>query len=1156
MKHFSRLLLLMVLSWHGVTQVTEVVNATLSTAADDIEGLHISVNDLGHAMAVWGRNDGGTKSIEAAYFNGTSWSSAVTISGASEGLSPWVSLNNQDKAVAVWQTALTTGSVRSNTFVSGSWQGAEDIKVGAIFEYPNVLGVDHPTSRIRVGLDDTGNAAVAWLEVNSSASPTEFYVYATGSLDTTGDSTGNADNWITPLLLNENLVDERIFMDPQSQIFTVYGEENSVGTALISWMRSNDGSYLARYSTNGASITTALNKYTSFDTGGAANTDGTSNCIDVNESGDFLAVSVIDRHTVSRDFKKRADASLTEVDLVASDDPVYNFWVNISNSATPILHQALSFRQIGSAPIEGAIGDQILVASTPALEVNLFSKDIVSVDRSNSFLRLNPMLCSFNDNNALLMWNRQGINTAACQIGIMQYDGASKSWNTNSIQYIDANLKKLTGFTNDVPFYLSCSRKADKGQHYAGLIWWNDTTKTVQSLFSNGTYASFGPSPATNIRLGSDSLNREIDLIWDPSPDTDITEQRVYRSNGVDGFVDISGPVSITSPSFYTDSTISGDVDYSYLIRVTNSAGLTSDSIIVMETYAPVKLAKAPTSVDAQCVIVDGSLAIDVTWASDNSKLVLKHFNVYRANTTGYELIKEGIDVDDRLYRDTAVEFGSEYTYYVVAVDFNGVESNSSDPATAGPCTTATPPPPPTELNLTCPTSTSVDLSWVAPNSTLIDSQKIYRNGVFLSDALSSDESYSDSTVPTDTELTYEVVSVKDGNESDPARATITCSAATLPAAPSVPHAVCAQDGNKSIHVTWQASTSDVSKYRVYRLGHDDVLAEVEITTDGDNNGYAYNDTQIAYNIPYYYSVSAIDNDGIESNRVTTNTVTCYENAPAMIMDLSVTDCTSGSSGFFTLEWTPPSSNCTKQELYRDGVLITSMGCSSDSSPHKDSFTVALSTEYEYFIRAYNETEYSESNHITTACIDPTPDIIDDLDFACIIENDVPSLRVTWQAPSSPGILSYKIYRNNRLIGTVSSSITTFIDSSIGRDLTYSYNVGVVTAAGERKSRTVGATACSNPVVPENVRGSCTANQFLLVQENYKTITWAIPAVSASNVTSQKIYRDGTLIATLSAGARSYEDHDRPLGIAETYGVATVDQLGLESKPTEVQVTC
>lgn len=1144
MYNLKKYILLLLLCLNTTTHVTEVISQTLSTALGgrSVVGLHMSVNDLGHAMAVWGLQDTGpVYTIEAAYFDGTSWSSATTISDGDGGLSPWVSLNNSDKAVAVWQTDLASGKIKSNTFIGGSWQGAETIQDPAIFEYPNATVTDFPTSRTRVGIDETGNAVVSWLETDTSIDPTNFYVYAIRSLDLSGNSMGNANNWSGLTLLNTGLTDQRIFMDPTSQIFLLFSNGGPNGAiALISWIRSNDSGYVSRYSSTGSVIPSNI-QYGITNTG-----NGSSNCIDINRAGDVFGSLIMDGGVLVRDLRKATDNSITECTNTLLVNELYQIWTTISGASNPVLHQAVSFLQHGANPFN-QFGYRIVVQSPTVLDCSTpLPSTVLDIDFSSTMARMNPMICSFDDNTALLMWNSQGEFDG--NIGIMQYDGTH--WDKNSIQYIDADLI----FTNtipalDVPFYLSCTKTMSYGQHYAGLIWWDNTTGEVKSLLSNGTYAPFVPSPVTNINAVCDANTSSITISWDISPDIDIANQYVYRDNGDGVFSDVSGALS-TSTNSFVDNTVSLGINYTYFIRVENNAGLLSNSNGISLTCAQNK-PLPPIAVNAQCISGSSSISTSITWALDpNNTNTIQKFQLYRELLgSSPQLIADNIAPTTFSYQDTTAIAGSVYTYRVYTIS-NNVQSDPSQGALVGPCTISGPPAP-TAFQASTQSLTSVLLNWnPVPTSADVDAYILFRDGYPLIELSSTTTFYLDPTAMAGEEYVYAIKSVRFNTprQLSDAASTFVSQVSGKPEAPKAVASLCADDGSKAINVVWYTSdTADIDSYNIYRHASDGVS---QIASGISNKTFIYKDTQINFNEFYDYHVSAVK-DSVESEIIVSNIIICYENAPAMISDLSA-EC-DGTTRII-LNWTPVSNNCKRQIVYRNGNPVAVFtGCSDRT--HDDYFSISLNTPYTYFVQSIdNNNNLITSNHITIVCYSSMPDAPEDDEQSCILENNNPAVRISWQPPA--GIVSQNIYRNNVLINTVGPSITEFIDTSIAHDITYSYNISGVAAGGEEtKSRTI-SFSCSAPVKAENIEGFCTFNRFALEGEYFKTINWTIPSDKVADVKSQKIHRDNVLIATLGANERQFIDHDRPTGVNETYTITTVNAIGDENNAATLTLSC
>ena len=1157
MNNIKKCLLLM-LFWYSSTHVTGIVTQTLSTAAAnrDVIGLHVAANSNGQAMAVWGLNDSGVYSIQASFFDGTSWSAATTISDGDGGLSPWVGISN-GKAVVVWQTSLSQGRIKSRTFriYDQSWYGVVIVKSNpqAIFEYPNSTGTDYPTNRVRVFVDENGNAFVSWAEVNTSANPTQFTVRHMRALD---GKTGNAVNWHSEFS-NRFTSTNRVFMDPTADIMQLFPTNSSYsGTAqpIVSWVVENTGGYIARYT---LSNTVQLNQYATTIGSGT----GTSNSLNINQSGDAFSLLVMNNNHIARDFRKVDNSVITECINNPTVNTVYHFRVALSDATNPTFHQVVSLLQTSNSYPFNQQGYRIALFSTPSLDcINPLPSDILDIDYSATYARLNPILRSFGDNTALLMWNSQGASGG--KIGILQYDGSE--WDTNNITYIDANLKSATTPSLDMPFYMTTITPDYKAGHYTFVVWWDDVSGVIKSLVSNSDRSPFAPTIAYLLTASCDSNNNTINLQWRRSYDTDLADQYVYRDNGDGVFTNISGSLGTGSSVYttYTDTTISLGVNYTYFIRSENTSGFTSDSngiAITCQADKPLP----PVNLNAQCEVVDNdTFIIYLTWSLDPANTTpITKLQLYR-ETAGNtpELIDDNIDPQQLVYKDFTAETSTIYTYRLYSVNSVDNSTTISDPSTeahVGPCFINAPPAP-DAFNAQCTGPTSIELSWeTVPTSFAVDNYVIYRDGQQIATVDSTIDTYTDSPVTTGQEYVYEIKSVRSSTNpqqiSDASRTTATC----LPGQPNAPTAItasCAPDAVKAINVTWHASdTPGISIYRIYRFGLPEPIAEVNV--DAEDAEYIYQDTEIEYDLTYYYGVSAVTSIGsVESNIVQSEKITCFATAPNAISDFSA-DC---NTGFIALSWTAP--NCTKQEVFRDGNLVATFdNATADGTvmQHDDYFAIQLDTPYIYKVRAYNENEYTDSNRFAVVCYNTMPDSPDDEDLVCTIEGNRPAVRISWNPSPTVGIVSQNIYRNNRLIRTVGPTISEIIDSSIAFGVTYSYNISAVTAGGEEtKSPTLSASCNNSPIKAQNITGFCTFNRFALEGEFFKTINWTIPSNRTDDVASQTILRNDELIATLDANQRQFIDHDRPTE-NESYKIVVKNTGDVETRnPTTLTLGC
>ena len=163
------------------------------------------------------------------------------------------------------------------------------------------------------------------------------------------------------------------------------------------------------------------------------------------------------------------------------------------------------------------------------------------------------------------------------------------------------------------------------------------------------------------------------------------------------------------------------------------------------------------------------------------------------------------------------------------------------------------------------------------------------------------------------------------------------------------------------------------------------------------------------------------------------------------------------------------------------------------------------------------------------------------------------SVQLTWDAPEDGGsaITSYKIYRGtgsgseNYLI-EISSSTTTYTDDYVTNGQVYYYYVTAVNSVGEGgRSNEVSATPQVEATVP-----SAPQNLVAIAGDGSVQLTWDAPADN-STVTQYKIYRNGTVIATVPTSQLWYRDTDVKNGVTYTYYVVAVNSAG-EGSPSYI----
>ncbi len=357
------------------------------------------------------------------------------------------------------------------------------------------------------------------------------------------------------------------------------------------------------------------------------------------------------------------------------------------------------------------------------------------------------------------------------------------------------------------------------------------------------TFDATGPSTPKDLTATAAGTNR-IDLEWSGSsdPESGIAGYRIYR-DGVQ--------VGQTPQHQYTDTGLDPATEYEYRVAAVNGQGLESDrsnpaSATTLDASPPT----VPQNLAASPV---GTERIDLSWTASEDP---------ESGVTGYLVFRDGSQVGttaQTVFQDDGLTPATEYDYYVVAVNGDGLQSQPSAMVSAR-TFDGTGPTAPTELSATAVATNRIDLTWspAEDEETGIAAYKVFRDGLEV--ATTTETSYQDSGLSPATEYEYRVSAVNgdglQGSLSDPALAT------TLDGSgPTAPTNVDATTISQTqVDLTWTASEdpeTGVDQYKVYRDGA--VVGTVVSTS--------FADTGLQQNTTYVYSISAVNGEGIEGER-------------------------------------------------------------------------------------------------------------------------------------------------------------------------------------------------------------------------------------------------------------------------------------------------
>ncbi|NBD73977.1 hypothetical protein GVX82_02965, partial [Patescibacteria group bacterium] len=389
---------------------------------------------------------------------------------------------------------------------------------------------------------------------------------------------------------------------------------------------------------------------------------------------------------------------------------------------------------------------------------------------------------------------------------------------------------------------------------------------------------------------------------------------------------------------------------------------------------------------------------------------------------------------------------------------------------------------------------------------------------------------------------------VEVGPQQFPVQMTIDNTPDTTP--PSVPTGVSATEISAvpQITVSWNASTDDqvLGFYNIYR--DNTLYASTSLTS--------YADTGIFFDVEYAYEVSAVDLTGNESARSATVTAEVTpsggssgpfdDDPPTVPENLGATIDFSGPE--VTLTWDPSSdadSGLDRYRVFRDGTF---RGSVTSGETFVDT-TVALDTAYVYTVsavdRADNESAESDPLLVDVTPPDTTPPTTPTGLSVDAIDEDVPEVVLSWDTATDTqsGVASYRLYRDGGVIATTTAPVTSFTDTTVATETSYTYRVSALDGAGNESTLSSAVVAdvpgtadVTPPTTPTGLARTINGTAPSV------SLTWSAATDADSGVASYQLLRDGVPIATTTG--TSYLDASVAFSTTYTYRVRAVDGAG------------
>lgn len=325
----------------------------------------------------------------------------------------------------------------------------------------------------------------------------------------------------------------------------------------------------------------------------------------------------------------------------------------------------------------------------------------------------------------------------------------------------------------------------------------------------------------------------------------------------------------------------------------------------------------APTGVTA----TPGNNQVSLSWTAVSGAVSYKVYRVTGSScpaTSGGTVIASGLT--GTTFVDITALNGTDYAYFVTAMNASNCEGAKSSCVTAkpSPCTA---PAAPSSVAATATASNQITVSWSSVSGA--SSYKVYRSdgscpgGTFalLASGVTT-TSYVDNSVVAPNAYSYQVVTTTSCDSAQSA-----CSSAyaygdcfTAPSFAGVTSATASGSTACSIDLAWSPATSNCGNgvtYSIYRSTTAGFTPSESNRIDANVTTTSYTDSAaLAPNSTYYYVVRAVDTgNGVEetnTTQVSETTVSGCTSAPLQIQVFTVRAAGTATGGENILEWINP----------------------------------------------------------------------------------------------------------------------------------------------------------------------------------------------------------------------------------------------------------
>ena len=626
------------------------------------------------------------------------------------------------------------------------------------------------------------------------------------------------------------------------------------------------------------------------------------------------------------------------------------------------------------------------------------------------------------------------------------------TWTDNSNNETGFRIERKAGTTGTWATVITLAANVTSYQNtglISGTVYYYRVLAVNAGGASNASNESFAatdgyPPNAPTELVATTVSGTQINLTWKDNSDNEIgfRIQRRQIATGTPGSwltVATIGANNLATASYQNTNLIPGRT-YAYrVVSYNNDGDSTSNE---SEATTSLTVPAAPTELTATVI---SAFQINLAWF-DNSGTETGYRIRRKASLSGAYTTLIELAENTRSYSDTGLTANTTYYYQVIAFNTLGDSLPSNDASGR----TLLPPTAPSNLVATAASSTQINLTWT-DNSTNETGFRIQRktgvSGVWseIATVAANVRTYQNSGLTPGVTYIYRVTSFNAVTDS---AATAEASATTPVGIPSPPTNLQAIVVSFSqINLTWTDVSGNETGFLIRRkIGSGGTYADLATVPA---NTSSYQDTGLSAAVTYFYTVSAVSNNGnsAPSNEVSGTTTSGGSGVPAAPSGLVAT---ATSSSQINLTWIDNASNETGFKIRRkagvDGTWAQVATAGLNSTTYSDT-SLNSSQTYYYTVTATNavgDSPLSNEANATTQTGATTPIAPPgNLQVTALTPS---STQLNW-IDTSAAESGFRIQRKTEVAGswanitTVPANATSYQDSGLLSNATYYYRV-------------------------------------------------------------------------------------------------------------------